>query len=64
MKVRYSRRASADLIEIGEYLRMTSPAVSQSIEQKFRRDIEPLRDFPALGRITIDPDIRMFPIVR
>lgn len=64
MKVRYSKRAIVDLTEIGDYLSNINPSLAATVEQKIRRDIDLLGDFPALGRPTMDHDIRMFPIVR
>ena len=64
MKVRYSRRALADLVHIADYVREHNPRAAVALEKRIRSSIEQLQTFPLIGRPTDDPDIRMFPIVR
>jgi len=64
MKVRYSRRAVADLIGIAEYIRERNPRAAELVEKRIRASIEQLEIFPSIGRRTDDSTIRMFPIVR
>jgi toxin ParE1/3/4 len=64
MKVRYSRRALADLVGIAAYMREHNTQTAAALEKWLRASIEQLQTFPLLGRPTDDPEIRMFPIVR
>lgn len=64
MKVRYSRRALADLEEIADYIRARSPKSALSVERRIRRDIDLLASFPRLGRPTDDPEVRVLPVVK
>ncbi len=64
MKVRYSRRSIDDLVAIGEFIAERSPGAAEQVVARLRSSIEMLELFPRFGRITDDPDIRMFPVVR
>ena len=64
MKVRYSRRALADLVRIADYVRKHNPRAAAALEKRIRSSIEQLHAFPLIGRPTDDPDMRMFPIMR
>jgi len=64
MKVRYSRRAIADLVGIADYVREHNPPAAAALEKRIRASIEQLQMFPYSGRSTDDPNMRMFPIVR
>jgi len=64
MKVRYSRRAIADLVGIADYIRKHNPRAAEAVEKRIRASIRQLEMFPFSGRSTDDPTIRMFPIVR
>lgn len=64
MKVRYSRRAIADLVGIADYVREHNPPAAAALEKRIRASIEQLQMFPYSGRSTDDPSMRMFPIVR
>jgi plasmid stabilization system protein ParE len=64
MKVRYSRRAVADLIGIADYIRAHNPQAAEAVEKRIRASIRRLETFPFGGRRTEDPTIRMFPIGR
>jgi addiction module RelE/StbE family toxin len=64
MKVRYSRRAVADLAAIGDYVRPRNPRAAEAVEKRIRALIDQLEWFPFLGRATDDPAIRVLPVVR
>ena len=64
MKVRYSRRAVADLVSIADYIRERNPRAAEAVEKRIRASIQQLEMFAFIGRRTDDPSIRMFPIVR
>jgi addiction module RelE/StbE family toxin len=64
MKVRYSRRAVADLIGIADYIRAHNPQAAEAVEKRIRASIRRLETFPFGGCRTEDPTIRMFPIGR
>ena len=64
MRVRYSKRAVADLLGIADYVREHNPQAALAIESKVRSAIRQLERFPLIGRRTNDTDIRMLPIVR
>ena len=64
MRVRYSRRALADIVRIADYVREHNPRAAAAFQKRIRSSIEQLQLFPLLGRPTDDPDMRMFPIVR
>ncbi len=64
MKVRYSRRAVADLVAIAEYIREHNPSAAAAVEKRIQDSIDQLEAFPFKGRPTDDPAVRMFPIVR
>jgi len=64
MKVRYSRRAVADLVGIADYIREHNPRAALAVEKQIRASIGRLEMFPFSGRPTDDLSIRMFPITR
>jgi plasmid stabilization system protein ParE len=64
MKVRYSKRAVADLFDIADYIRERDPRAAEAVEKRVRASIGQLQMFPFIGRPTDDPSIRMFPVVR
>lgn len=50
MKLRYTRQATRDLIEIAEYLRARNPAAAIDVRAAILRSLRDLILFPALGR--------------
>ena len=64
MRVRYSKGAIADLIGIADYIREHNPRAAEAVEKRIRASIDQLETFPLIGRLTDDPSIRMYPIVR
>ena len=64
MRVRYSKRAVADLIAIADYIREHNPRAAQAVERRIRASIDRLETFSFIGRPTNDPSMRLLPIVR
>jgi toxin ParE1/3/4 len=65
MKVRYSPRASNDLVTIADYLTERNPAAARAVEGKIRRTVDLLREQPGMGRaLEQRPQVRVMPIVR
>ncbi|MGA9603707.1 MAG: type II toxin-antitoxin system RelE/ParE family toxin [Methyloceanibacter sp.] len=63
MKVTYSPRAVADLVEIGSYLAERSPRGAAAVEHRIHKVIELLADFPASGRLVeARPSVRVMPL--
>ncbi len=50
MTVRFSRRAIADLSDIGDYLVQHNPSAAMRVELAIRSTIDLLSDYPKLGR--------------
>jgi addiction module RelE/StbE family toxin len=50
MSIRYTRRASIDLLNIQEYIAKDNPAAAYRTTQLIRRRIEQLAEQPGLGR--------------
>ena len=59
MRVRYSKRATEDLVAIAEYISVRSPSAAISVEDAIRSVAIQLSIFPFSGRETSDPDIRV-----
>ena len=65
MKVRYSPRATDDLIAIADYLAERNPVVARAVEARLRRTIDLLSEFPGSGRaLTQRPSVRVIPLTR
>jgi toxin ParE1/3/4 len=65
MKVRYSPRATDDLISIADYLSERSPSGARNVEVALRKTIELLSEFSGGGRmLTQRPSVRVMPLVR
>jgi toxin ParE1/3/4 len=64
VKVRYSKRAVADLVDIAGYIRERNPRAAMAVEKRIRASIEQLEIFPFIGRATDAASIRVFPVVR
>lgn len=60
MKLRWSRRASADLDRLWHFVAAFSPESADVIEATLLRRIELLPTFPKIGRIVRAPDVRAF----
>ena len=50
MKLRYTRQAARDLVEIADYLRRRNPAAAIAVRAAILRSLRDLVLFPALGR--------------
>ena len=64
MKVRYTRRALADLQTIHSYLDARSPTAAGAIVAALRTSIDRLAHFPDLGPETDEPGVRELSLVR
>lgn len=49
MRIRYTRRAQADLCSYGRYLQARSPRGAAKVRESIRRAIQILQRFPELG---------------
>ena len=50
MKLRYTPRATRDLVEIAEYLRARNPSAALAVRDAILRSLQDLALFPAIGR--------------
>lgn len=64
MYVRYLRRASLDLQEIGTYVDRDSPVAARRVLATIERHIALLCDFPDLGRWSGVQSVRIAPVPR
>jgi plasmid stabilization system protein ParE len=65
VRVIYSPRAISDLIEIANYLNARSPAGALAVEQRIRRTIALLAEFPGVGRpLEQRSQVRVMPLGR
>lgn len=63
MKVRYSPRASRDLVAIADYLTKRNPAAARAVEAKIRATSDLLGTFAASGRVLEQrPNVRVMPV--
>lgn len=58
MKLRWSRRADADLERLWHFVAAFSTERADMVEANLHRRIDRLRNFPKLGRIVRAPDVR------
>ena len=65
MKVRFSPRATEDLIAIADYLRERNSSAARSVEAAVRRTIDLLSEFSGSGRLlTQRRNVRVMPLAR
>ena len=65
MKVSYSPRAIADLIENSEYLKSRSPQGAFAVGRRIEEVVERLAEFPGMGRVLEQrPTVRVVPLGR
>ena len=64
MRIRYTRRARADLAEIRSYLAQRNPRAANAVIASIRSRIAWLADFPLMARQTDEPGVRALSIVR
>jgi plasmid stabilization system protein ParE len=50
VKLRYTPRATRDLVEIAEYLRARNPSAALAVRDAILRSLQDLALFPAIGR--------------
>jgi toxin ParE1/3/4 len=63
VRITYSPRAVSDLIEIGDYLSERNPSGAVRVEQRIRKVVELITDFPASGRsVASRPNVRSIPL--
>ena len=66
MRLRYTRRAELDLIDIWKYIARDRPLTADQVLRRIDRQCRLIRDFPEIGRRRPDlaPQVRSFPIER
>ena len=65
MKIVYSPRAIADLIEIADYLTVRSPPGARAVEQRIHATVSLLAQSPGAGRaLEQRPAVRVIPLGR
>lgn len=64
MKVRYSRRALAQLDDIYNYIEAHDAQAAAAVKARIKRSIDRLARFPYSGRATDNPSIRLLAIRR
>ncbi len=64
MKVRFSRRALAQLQEIHNYIAPFNPRAAGRAVARIEELCEKLSDFPGMGHATDQPGVRVLPVVR
>jgi len=64
MRIRYTVRARADLIEIKSYLMNRNPRAAVAVMTSIRQRIALLTDFPLMAPETDQPGVRSLPLVR
>ena len=64
MKVRYSRRALAQLDEIHRYITQFNPRAAAQVVARIEELCQKLGEFPGMGHMTEQADVRVLPVVR
>lgn len=65
MKVRYSPRATADIVAIADYLTERNRVAARAVEAAIRKTIDLLGEFPGSGRILKQrSSVRVMPVLR
>jgi toxin ParE1/3/4 len=64
MKLRYTRRALADVVAIADYVVVHNPSAAADIEAAIASTIGLLTDFPLLGRSRPELDARALGVPR
>jgi toxin ParE1/3/4 len=62
MRVRYGRRALAQLEEILDYIESENPAVAAAFSERLQRLSQLVAQFPLMGRPTDKPGVRIVSI--
>lgn len=64
MKVTYSRRSLRQLEEIHAYIDERNPRAAREVIARIRDLCERLGEFPGIGTLTDQADVRILPVVR
>ena len=64
MRLRFSPRAYADIADINEYIAQHSQRAATAVAAQIHLTSQLLAQYPALGRETDIPDVRVFPTAR
>src|SRR5262245_27109332 len=64
MRVRFTPRATADLAEIADYLRVRNPAAAQRVRANILKSLEVLATFPYIGRRQVQEPVRKLGVRR
>ena len=64
MRLRFSPRAYADIVDIHEYIAQHSPQAATAVVTQIRITSLRLARYPSLGRETDVPGVRVFPTAR
>jgi len=65
MKVRYSPRATDDIIAIADYLTERNRVAARAVEAAIRRTVDLVSEYPGSGRaLTQRSNVRVMPVVR
>ena len=64
MRLRFSPQAHADIVDIHEYIAQHSPRAATAVVAQIRITSLLLALYPALGRETDIPGVRVFPTAR
>jgi toxin ParE1/3/4 len=65
VKIVYSPRAIADIIDIADYLKARSPTGAHAVQLRIERSIALLAEFPGAGRTLAQrPQVRVMPLGR
>lgn len=64
MKVRFTKRALRDLVQIHDWIALRNPAAARRVEAFVREASRGLSDFPMIGAMTDLAQVRRLPLVR
>ena len=64
MKVRLTKRALRDLVELHDWIALRNPAAAWRVEAFVREVSRGLSDFPMIGALTDLAQVRRLPLVR
>jgi toxin ParE1/3/4 len=58
VKLRYTPRATRDIAEIADYIRMENPAASERVRASIIESLQLVTEFPLIGRAQSVPGVR------
>ncbi len=64
MRVRLTRRAEAHLESALLHIASDSPRAAATVAARIEHCLDVIGDFPSIGRRSIEPDLREFPVPR